>query len=951
MLNIILVLIFFSQLFLPIAIHAESINDSNQSNEELVEEANIEEEKKAEEKKKSEEEKKAEEKKKVEEEKKVEEARKAEEEKKAKEEKKAEEEKKAKEAKKEAEQKEEGEQEVKEEPEKERKKESEQKEKKEDKKENEDSNTEEEEIEKDQGLEYYPSIAEPTIGLAGMMSRLSNLNTKSSSIEDTIEVNKWAKRLLGLCRVFEVNLEITGEPQEAPVDVVLVIDRSGSMNESSSSGNDYFSIVAEPANDQTYYVKVNGQYRSVQRVNVGSTWNPIYRWRYTVGGTRYVEWDANGDDNSPGSTNQNNPVAKPFYVQGNSRLYYAKKAAINFAAKVLGPDGSPGSRVSIVSFAGPTAFGNTGHDGEARLDQPLTNNLQSIQNTVNGITANGGTNTQAGYRRAKKEIEDNGNPNANKVVIMFTDGMPNASDKGQTLQSHENTTVATIHTNAAIEAAEQIFNPGIADVFSVGLFQGMSGPVKNFAEEVLTDAQNKGYYDAPTAQDLDQIFDDIATHLGYAATNAKVVDKIGDNFNLIESSLPAGATYNPTTREISWNIGTIVDEAKLTYQVVAKPDFEGGLADTNEFAKLTYTDVFGEDNQTKDFPVPEVDVPTLLEAILTDANITLGDSIDLGIGTDENGENYLDIFGGDGDGTYTYEWRVKGETEVFSTDRNPNVSPTEDTVYELTVTDSNNCIAVAEMTVFVNEKIGKISIEKIVNDLDMIMALDFFGVEDTSIFADETFEIKVTGPDGFEELVYLKHGESEILEELAFGEYTIEELNINEYFLLDHIDPTSFELTKETQEVDVVVTNKVNYTTFEFIKVDEDGEALEGIEFELTKGNDKQTVTTDDDGKVSFNFIEPGEYTLKETKTIAGFKLPTETWLIKVVKDETTGELRVEIPDDSFLTGTAEDGYELGNTKQSEFPQTGGIGSLIYLSIGTFIIGSGVNVTRRKKYK
>ena len=550
---------------------------------------------------------------------------------------------------------------------------------------------EEDEEDEEELLENIPAMFTPAIPIPAMGKM-----KLSGGLVDTIKVNKTATRTPG-CRTFEVNLDITGEPQEAPVDVVLVIDRSGSMNETSSSGNDYFPIVAEPATNQTYYVKVGNGYQQVSRSgNV---------WRYSSGGWpttyRYFTWDPNGNDSAAGGNNANNAVGKPFYVRGNSRLYYAKKAAINFAAKVLGSDGIPGSRVSIVSFAGPTAFGNTGHDGEARLDQALTDNLASIQNTVNSITANGGTNTQAGYRRARQEIQDNGNPNANKVVIMFTDGMPNASDKGATLQSHENTTVATIHTNAAIEAAGQIFNPGIADVFSVGLFQGMSGPVKDFAEQVLTAAKNKGYYDAPTAQDLDQIFDDIATHLGYAATNAKVVDKIGDNFELIRSSLPAGATYNSDTREITWNPGTIYESAQLKYTVVAKPNFPGGPADTNKFAKLTYKDIFGVDGKTKGFPVPNVNVPTLIKVSLTDATINLGDSINLGSGTDENGENYMSpVTGGDNDGeTFTYEWRKVGDNTVISNDKNPSVSPTEDTRYELTVIDSNGCKAKATMWV------------------------------------------------------------------------------------------------------------------------------------------------------------------------------------------------------------------------------------------------------------
>lgn len=105
-------------------------------------------------------------------------------------------------------------------------------------------------------------------------SVVSHVSAESTGgLQDTIGVDKTAKRTPG-CRTFEVNLNITGELQQAPVDVVLVLDRSGSMN--------------------------------------------------------FVE-----TPNSP------------------TRLDYGKLAAINFAERVLGPNGIPGSRVSVVSFSGP----------------------------------------------------------------------------------------------------------------------------------------------------------------------------------------------------------------------------------------------------------------------------------------------------------------------------------------------------------------------------------------------------------------------------------------------------------------------------------------------------------------------------------------------------------------------------------------------------------------------
>ncbi|EFG48792.1 von Willebrand factor type A domain protein, partial [Aerococcus viridans ATCC 11563 = CCUG 4311] len=463
-------------------------------------------------------------------------------------------------------------------------------------------------------------------------SVVSHVSAESTGgLQDTIGVDKTAKRTPG-CRTFEVNLNITGELQQAPVDVVLVLDRSGSMN--------------------------------------------------------FVE-----TPNSP------------------TRLDYGKLAAINFAERVLGPNGIPGSRVSVVSFSGPayaTGVRNNpqrhyGQQNQATTDLDLSSDLRAVTDSINRITAFGGTNTEAGFEQGRSVIEgttSNQNPNSNKVVIMLTDGLPTASNGNPYA---ETTDINHVHIQRAINAGKNIYQNDIADVFTIGLTTGMNATEKALADNILTQAQNKGYYPAPSATDLDAIFEEISQRLGYASTNAKVVDKIGDNFDLVESSLPAGATYNSDTREITWNPGTIYESAQLKYTVVAKPDFPGGPADTNEFAKLTYKDIFGND-QTKDFPVPEVDVPTLIEVSLTDATINLGDSINLGSGTDENGENYMSpVTGGDNDGTtFTYEWRKVGDDTVISKDKNPSVSPTEDTQYELTVIDSNGCIAKATMWVRVS---------------------------------------------------------------------------------------------------------------------------------------------------------------------------------------------------------------------------------------------------------
>lgn len=790
---------------------------------------------------------------------------------------------------------------------------------------------EKEEVREEKMQEDYDELAENIPPVMNNPFISIPMKVKSSSenndLEDTIEVDKCAERIYGACRAYQVNLKITGKAQEAPVDVVMVIDKSGSMNESTTR---YVPITDEPNSNQSYYVKINEEYQIVS-YHSGNTWRYRVRSGWIGSTTYYVKWDPNGDDNSGGSQNSNNLLGKPFYLrETGSRLHFAKEAAVNFSAKVLGSGGISGSRVSLVTFSGPSTIYGSGNQNQAQTVRVLTSNLNQLTNDINGITAIGGTNTEAGFLEGREVIENSCNPNSNKVVIMFTDGLPTASNGNRYAES---TDVNHIHNQRALAAGKGIYQDGVADVFTIGLLQGMSNTERNLALHILKETQNKGWYEAPTAADLDQIFDDISTQLAYGAQDAKVVDKIGDNFNLVEGSLPVGASYNPRTREISWNPRTIVEEAELSYKVRAKPKFPGGLADTNEYAKLTYTDVFG-DKQTKDFPVPEVNVPSLLEVSLTGASITLGDSINLGRGTDPAGENYMsEITGGDGDGTYTYQWRVKGEDEIISTDKNPEVSPTEDTEYELTVIDSNGCTATATITVRVNEKSGKIIISKEVEDFDEMMDLDFFGIQDKSELSDRKFEIKIIGPNNYEKIIELKHDESKTLEELELGEYTVEEINMDGKFKLVNINTDEFELTDEDPEVAVQVRNKINFYQYGIKKVDEDGNPLPGAEFELSQDGISQIIESDKDGISLFNMLQPGDYVLKERKAPEGYRLDDREIMITINEDG-------RIYTDPHLDRDSEDSKLLviENIRILGLPETGGGGTIVFTLVGILLM-------------
>ena len=71
-----------------------------------------------------------------------------------------------------------------------------------------------------------------------------------------------------------------------------------------------------------------------------------------------------------------------------------------------------------------------------------------------------------------------------------------------------------------------------------------------------------------------------------------------------------------------------------------------------------------------------------------------------------------------------------------------------------------------------------------------------------------------------------------------------------------------------------------------------------------------------------------------------------------VTRNETSRLLEISIPpEDSYLSGSLEDGFILKNFIQGEFPQTGGIGSMIYLGVGSLIMASSLGLYNKENNK
>ncbi|MDZ5608750.1 SpaA isopeptide-forming pilin-related protein, partial [Bacillus pseudomycoides] len=140
------------------------------------------------------------------------------------------------------------------------------------------------------------------------------------------------------------------------------------------------------------------------------------------------------------------------------------------------------------------------------------------------------------------------------------------------------------------------------------------------------------------------------------------------------------------------------------------------------------------------------------------------------------------------------------------------------------------------------------------------------------------------------------------------GEALSKQLPVGTYTLKEIEAPKGYELSTESIRVDVVsnqivtveaLNKKINEKVtgqFEIVKVDANDETkvLSDAEFEVYKDGKKvETLKTDNTGKVISAKLEPGTYTLKETKAPEGYKLSGNEIEV-VVKANEVVQVKVE---------------------------------------------------------
>ncbi|MBQ0149805.1 MAG: VWA domain-containing protein [Bacteroidales bacterium] len=418
-----------------------------------------------------------------------------------------------------------------------------------------------------------------------------------------------------------------------PLDIVLVLDVSGSMDDELSG------YVAVPERNYSYddirnaelYYKDGSSYYEVEGTSDynwgGSRSN--YRIYYSKG------WDNTSYLSGTGTTTTRPTGRDNDDIQWTGVLYKKQKKidALKDACKVFvnniqskATEDDVEHRIALVKFAG-TKINTIGNDtykeksytyNNTQIVNNLTNSYSTVRSNIDKLIAAGATSVDYGMEHAKTIIDaaiaakatDASRKDSKQIVVMFTDGEPN----------HDSNFDTSVATNA-ITASNALKSSGVT-VYTVGVF------------------------DNPGNQ--------IHTYMDYVSSNNTTVNKMpGRNFPI---KAPSGKYMTATSAEELTRIFTSISK-----DVAAEGGAQGAGVD------LTGKTVTLKDIVTPEFTIPDIDGDyniVLKEVKATD--VTMKDSI----GRKDDGTHAPISIAN----CYNYTWATTGTTITPDESKGESVS-------------------------------------------------------------------------------------------------------------------------------------------------------------------------------------------------------------------------------------------------------------------------------------
>lgn len=420
----------------------------------------------------------------------------------------------------------------------------------------------------------------------------------------------------------------TSVTTSTPLDIVLVLDVSGSMEEDLGTTYEYvydYDISTGLLSPTYYALDKTGQYVKIEKV---------------MNGWRFDHWELNGAVVEPKtSSNDSNENHIQFYTRRSvtlSKMDGLKNAVNGFIdataeqnATITDPDKQ--HHISVVKYADDSYYNNDQDSvgdhtnpsnrnyNYSEIVSKLTGDMASLKSAVNGLDPAGATSADYGMNLANRVLNSSAGhgvrPNAKKVVIMFTDGEPNhSSGFSETVANDAITSAKTLKDAGALVYSIGVVNganPGDTSNNRLNMYlHGISSnyPAATGYQNLGNRAENSNYYKAATnSEELNNIFKEISEEIN---TGTGYPTETEDGFANRDGYVTFHDQLGDYMQVDSFNKLILED---ITFEKVKKAEVDGVIT-------YTYEGSAGEDKNVSDIVIT-----------VTKGTGSMGDTVDVRI--------------------------------------------------------------------------------------------------------------------------------------------------------------------------------------------------------------------------------------------------------------------------------------------------------------------------------
>lgn len=351
--------------------------------------------------------------------------------------------------------------------------------------------------------------------------------------ENTLSVDKGTSDFLVALSALSSAGKITGETTSVkPLDIVLVLDTSGSMD-------DVLSYTYEEVYDDGY--SINRQRTYYAKTGTGDTAADYTRIRWE-GNRNNGHWELNGWEVEPKTSAEDNSSNRiQFYTRNTvtnmDALQNAANSFIDSTAKENESisDEAKKHKISLVTYS---SSANT----RSELTVCNNENAATLKWIINRLDPDGGTHPEEAFANTE-DVFKSARTDAQKVVIFFTDGGPGGTTNDPFDPDVANDTIASAKT---LKAAS-------TKIYSVGVFGDADTSVTNDEFNAYMHGVSSNYPDATAYTRLGERAKDAEgkpTEYYKAAANAdelnKIFDEIFTEINTVNPSSPFQETVSGT---------------------------------------------------------------------------------------------------------------------------------------------------------------------------------------------------------------------------------------------------------------------------------------------------------------------------------------------------------------------------------------------------------------------